>query len=96
MRTARTALLLAHAATRRGADPALAAQALQAFEARWPLSSHDWRYESVRLWLALDRVSDLLSARERWTGQDELDVRWRRLAGWLEAELGRPAEAARA
>ncbi|MFM8979123.1 MAG: hypothetical protein ACKOSS_01475 [Planctomycetia bacterium] len=96
VRTARTALLLAHAATRRGADPALAAQALQAFEARWPLSSHDWRYESVRLWLALDRVSDLLAALERWTGQDELDVRWRRLAGWLEAELGRPAEAARA
>lgn len=95
-RTARAALLLAHAATRRGAEPVLADQALAAFEARWTRSSHDWRYESVRLWLALDRLSDLLAALSRWAGEDELDVRWRRLQGWLEAELGRPAEAARA
>jgi hypothetical protein len=92
---ARAAWLLTHAATRRGAPETLAARVLEASEARWALERHDWRYESFRLLVALDRVPDLERVLAQWAGPDDVDALEARQAAWP-AELGRPAEAAAA
>lgn len=88
----RAALLLAHAATRRGAPPALAEQALTTFEARWADERHDWRYESFRLLVALDRIEDLRRALGGWIASTA-EARWRKALAYLEAALGHLAPA---
>jgi tetratricopeptide (TPR) repeat protein len=90
---ARAVLLATHAATRRGAPPELAARALGAFQERWARADGDWRYASFRLLVALDRVADLQPVLAGWGSEDDVDARWRRAQGFLEAELGRPAKA---
>lgn len=93
---ARAALLLAHAASRRGAPDALAAQALEAFQQRWDDERHDWRYESFRLLIALDRIEPLEALLKGWADATDVLARWRRAEGYLAAEQGRLEPAAQA
>jgi len=103
----RTAVILTYAATRRGAPEGAFQRALRIFqegaaadaaakskdEDSVPLL--DFRYQSYRLLVARDEVPRLEEALDAWIVPAHVESRWRIARGYLFAETGRLAEAAK-
>ncbi len=94
----RAAVVLAYAATRRGAPAGLADRVLAYLRTRLAAGDRvpivDARYEVFRLLVALDRAEDLEKDILAWIRPDEADPTWRVALAYLQAETNRVREAA--
>ncbi len=103
----RAAVVLAYAATRRNATDAIRAGVLATYaagEAAEPEAATardearallDWRQQTWRLLVALDDAARLEQALRGWIVPAKVESRWRIGLGYLLAETGRLAEAAK-
>ncbi len=91
----RCSLVVAHAATDRGADPAFVDAVLSLYDTRAKAHADllDWRGQTLRLLAALDRPADMLSAIDSWLDPKRLDVRLRIARAKLLAEVGKVDDA---
>ena len=103
----RAAVILAYAATRGNVEPALAERVVALFRAGQAAEDAaraadaeakpllDWRYEIWRLLVARDDVPALERELDTWIAPAKVDSRWRIARGYLHAETGDVAAAAR-
>ncbi|HEY7312595.1 MAG TPA: VIT domain-containing protein [Gemmataceae bacterium] len=91
----RCLMTLMNLATRKGAEPALAARLLKYFDrgiAQDKDGSH-WKQLKYGLLIALDRPKELAKTLEEWSRGDDADNHWRLSLAFVLAEQGRIPEA---
>ena len=94
----RAALVLAYAAVHRKSPEGLADRILEIYDSEDKEHGKllDWKYQSIRLLIALDRVEQLERTLAAWIAPGKAESRWRILLGYLLAERGKLAAAVQA
>ncbi|MFQ5506139.1 MAG: hypothetical protein ACE5F1_15305, partial [Planctomycetota bacterium] len=88
---ARCAVILAYLATRRRAPEGLPERVLALYEESRKKAPEflDWRYQTFRLLVALDRPEQLARELRTWIVPSKVESRWRIALGYLLAETGK-------
>ncbi|MEE9126731.1 MAG: tetratricopeptide repeat protein, partial [Planctomycetota bacterium] len=93
----RCAVVLAYVATRREAPDGLADQVLDVYKAGQKEDQDNkqlnWRYQTFRLLVALDRTKQLENLLVSWIQPGKAETAWRKALAYLKAERGQLKEA---